>query len=129
MYIISGGSSVQLLVPDQFLPTGKVSAITCTALISIGTFLRHSRRKIDLNPSKKRRVQEWSRSIEEKIINHYFLEHLKTLWIDTRNLCFRYYWFPEKNPVTLKLNVMPMISQMLASIRWNKINNKINTSL
>lgn len=53
MYIISGGSSVQLLVPDQFLPTGKVSA-----LISIGTFLRHSRRKIDLNPSKKRRVQE-----------------------------------------------------------------------
>ena len=58
MYIISGGSSVQLLIPDQFLPTGKVSAITCTALISIGTFLRHSRRKIDLNPSEKRRVQE-----------------------------------------------------------------------
>ena len=26
MYIIWGGSSVQLLVPDQFLTTGKVSA-------------------------------------------------------------------------------------------------------
>lgn len=32
-----------------------------TYSLNIGTFWRHSRRKIDLNPSKKRRVQEWSR--------------------------------------------------------------------
>ena len=46
----------------------QLQCITCTTLIS--TFLRYSRRKIDQKTSKKGRVQE--KSLEDKIINHYF---------------------------------------------------------
>ena len=67
MYIIWGGSSVQLLVPDQFLPTGK----------SFSYMYMYSLNKHIFEIFKKKKTRTQTKKEESKIINHHFSWALK----------------------------------------------------